>query len=114
MSWRSGFRLIRSDAMPGDYGEATLELKLVPNRKKATSADGIGAAVTNLIKKEGLNFRGKSVLITIEDLRICRGCGCWEEAACDGGCEWVEPDLCSRCVPEAEFNDDGSRHRGAR
>lgn len=28
----------------------------------------------------------------------CRVCGCLELAACAGGCSWVEPDLCSRCV----------------
>lgn len=28
----------------------------------------------------------------------CRVCGCTDERACPGGCEWVEPDLCSRCA----------------
>lgn len=28
----------------------------------------------------------------------CRICGCTDERACPGGCEWVEPDLCSRCA----------------
>lgn len=27
----------------------------------------------------------------------CRECGCTDEAACDGGCSWVEADLCSAC-----------------
>lgn len=27
----------------------------------------------------------------------CRICGCTEHNACDGGCHWLEPDLCSRC-----------------
>lgn len=30
----------------------------------------------------------------------CRGCGCTDAEACDGGCEWVEPDLCSACAGE--------------
>lgn len=30
--------------------------------------------------------------------QFCRVCGCTEDAACDGGCSWVEPDLCSACV----------------
>jgi hypothetical protein len=29
---------------------------------------------------------------------ICRVCGCTDYEACDGGCEWVEPDLCSQCL----------------
>lgn len=30
--------------------------------------------------------------------RFCRVCGCTDDAACEGGCYWVEPDLCSACV----------------
>ncbi|GBF35432.1 chromosome partitioning protein ParB [Desulfocucumis palustris] len=30
----------------------------------------------------------------------CRVCGCTDDAACPGGCYWVEPDLCSRCAGE--------------
>jgi hypothetical protein len=32
------------------------------------------------------------------DEAACRVCGCTELEACDGGCIWVEADLCSRCV----------------
>jgi hypothetical protein len=28
----------------------------------------------------------------------CSECGCTEEAACPGGCYWVEPGLCSACA----------------
>lgn len=31
-------------------------------------------------------------------IRACRECGCTDDQACDGGCEWVEDDLCSRCA----------------
>ena len=30
----------------------------------------------------------------------CRHCGCTDEFACEGGCYWVEEDLCSRCAIE--------------
>jgi protein gp37 len=30
--------------------------------------------------------------------RACRVCGCTENNACEGGCWWVEDDLCSSCV----------------
>jgi hypothetical protein len=28
----------------------------------------------------------------------CRICGCTDNKACEGGCSWVEPDLCSACL----------------
>jgi hypothetical protein len=28
----------------------------------------------------------------------CRVCGCSDDWACDEGCDWAEPDLCSACV----------------
>jgi hypothetical protein len=31
----------------------------------------------------------------------CSKCGCTDEAACPGGCSWVQLDLCSRCAFEA-------------
>lgn len=32
---------------------------------------------------------------------ICRTCGCSERDSCQPlGCSWVEPDLCSSCLPE--------------
>jgi len=30
-------------------------------------------------------------------IRTCRECGCTDEYGCDGGCSWVEDDLCSAC-----------------
>ena len=30
-------------------------------------------------------------------VRACRVCGCTEDRACEGGCSWAEPDLCSAC-----------------
>ena len=35
-----------------------------------------------------------------ENEAVCRVCGCTQYNACDGGCYWVEPDLCSKCVGE--------------
>lgn len=31
------------------------------------------------------------------DERECRSCGCKDSHACEGGCSWVETDLCSKC-----------------
>jgi ParB/RepB/Spo0J family partition protein len=33
---------------------------------------------------------------------VCRVCGCTEDNACEGGCSWVEADLCSSCAPVAD------------
>lgn len=33
----------------------------------------------------------------ILQIQRCRVCGCTEMHACEGGCWWVEPDLCSTC-----------------
>ncbi|MEN6583031.1 MAG: hypothetical protein ABFD54_11325 [Armatimonadota bacterium] len=32
------------------------------------------------------------------DMPTCRECGCTDDHACDGGCSWVEPNLCSACA----------------
>lgn len=34
--------------------------------------------------------------------QACRNCGCTNERACEGGCDWVEFDLCSRCASQAD------------
>jgi hypothetical protein len=39
-------------------------------------------------------------------IRACRVCGCTLESACDGGCYWVGPDLCSRCGPTESANNN--------
>ncbi len=28
----------------------------------------------------------------------CRVCKCTDERACDNGCSWAEPELCSNCA----------------
>lgn len=33
-----------------------------------------------------------------DDVAACRVCGCITDLACEGGCSWVEDDLCSKCV----------------
>lgn len=38
------------------------------------------------------------LLSCVENEGICRICGCTNDNACDGGCSWVEDDLCSSCV----------------
>lgn len=37
----------------------------------------------------------------IDVVATCRECGCTDDYACEGGCYWVEPDLCSACAEMA-------------
>lgn len=39
-----------------------------------------------------------------ETLGRCRECGCTEGQACEGGCWWVEEDLCSSCADKELTN----------
>ena len=32
--------------------------------------------------------------------RTCRICGCTDSKACEGGCFWVMPEICSKCITE--------------
>ena len=43
---------------------------------------------------------------------VCRVCGCTDDRACDGGCWWVQPDLCSACVGRLE-PDEAHKVRAA-
>jgi len=40
-----------------------------------------------------------------KDEQVCRICGCTNEHPCDGGCYWVEEDLCSACDTKAKQRD---------
>jgi hypothetical protein len=32
------------------------------------------------------------------EVGACLGCACTDDLACEGGCSWAEPNLCSECV----------------
>lgn len=34
----------------------------------------------------------------LDDGGTCSGCGCTDDHACEGGCVWVTPTLCSQCA----------------
>jgi hypothetical protein len=52
-------------------------------------------ALKDTVERFGLEVHD----ITVAREVACRGCGCTDERACPGGCEWVPggADLCSRC-----------------
>lgn len=41
------------------------------------------------------------------DEQKCRVCGCTQDHACEGGCYWVEEDLCSKCAETPEGKEVG-------
>lgn len=50
--------------------------------------------------KKIIPYKGSQRIFNIPDdvLKVCRECGCSEFNACEGGCCWVEEDLCSACA----------------
>jgi hypothetical protein len=46
---------------------------------------------------------------TMSFLPVCAVCGCTDEHACEGGCAWIAPNLCSKC-----FKPDEKRPARAR
>jgi len=47
-------------------------------------------------------FCGKKIKQLLKQERTCRVCGCTDDQACEGGCHWVEDDLCSSCAPKED------------
>lgn len=37
---------------------------------------------------------------------ICRQCGCSQNSACEEGCSWVEPGLCSVCAADPQHGPE--------
>jgi ParB/RepB/Spo0J family partition protein len=58
-------------------------------RRVPKLAKAFGVDLPKLLKAQGAG-----------NVRACRKCGCTEETACQGGCSWVEEDLCSACAPK--------------
>ena len=54
-------------------------------------------AVLERAMAEGAGFM-RNGLISIPREMCCRRCGCTDDRACPGGCAWVAPNLCSRCL----------------
>lgn len=65
------------------------------------NACGIDEALLDMAGKEPLPLNEWSMVIGFDDLQdeqSCRVCGCTWGNACEGGCYWVEEDLCSSCA----------------
>jgi hypothetical protein len=70
------------------------------------------SALDKIREQEGGFSRNRFILLILQDyvaeylsfsseevsLPACIICGCTDEHACDGGCSWVLPGLCSKCA----------------
>ena len=57
-----------------------------------------GARLTVWITHYGRPISPLSIGVEGVDPDGCEQCGCTEENACEGGCGWARPGLCSRCA----------------
>lgn len=50
--------------------------------------------------KKIIPMRGYQRIFEVPDefLKVCRVCGCSEYNACEGGCSWIDKNLCSACA----------------
>ena len=59
--------------------------------------DQLDIAVREAASQGAFQDEAGTPLLPLGFGRICRGCGCSQEDACDPSCSWVEDDLCSVC-----------------
>jgi ParB/RepB/Spo0J family partition protein len=107
-----------------ELDKAAREVGVVPTAKKGATAEAVAAAaadkgwtpalVRELVgeiepakkaapKKAVAKKRGKVLAANTKraprlKMRACSECGCTDDRACDGGCYWVGPNLCSACA----------------
>lgn len=60
---------------------------------------------------EDLDFIGDPIgaqraLDVANGMTACRRCGCTQNSACEGGCAWAEPDLCTACAAELDRDQE--------
>lgn len=75
--------------------------RLDPTNPKHVQDAYLGS-VLNLQKMGVLNRPGAPIAIAVAvgdgpHIGVCLSCRCTELSACDGGCGWALPNLCTRC-----------------
>lgn len=56
----------------------------------------------------------EAVNIPLDRVRTCRGCGCTDDRACEGGCYWVSDEVCSSCTAMGGLSGTEVRRRAQR
>lgn len=65
-------------------------------------------AILDMLGKEPLPLNEWAMVLGFDSEEVepeeqrCRVCGCTWYNACEGGCYWVEDDLCSKCAEKAQ------------
>jgi predicted RNA-binding Zn-ribbon protein involved in translation (DUF1610 family) len=72
------------------------------------STCGTEEAILDMLGKEPLPLNQWAMVLGFDneeedegyqdDEQRCRVCGCTWDNACEGGCYWIEDDLCSKCA----------------
>jgi 5'-deoxynucleotidase YfbR-like HD superfamily hydrolase len=91
------------DGGPGGLGLMTLDYE--PDRRTMHPRPVIAPAGEPHRQHPPVDRSAGAGVLQAEELlwRMCRGCGCTEDAACvmdDQPCHWVAVDLCSACQPD--------------
>jgi hypothetical protein len=79
---------------------------------KKRELDTLGEGLSRRSEREAAMCADAIADVVLEP--SCRICGCTEENACEGGCSWVEADLCSACAPDVARAEKKSRRRARR
>lgn len=82
-------------ATEGCLIEGEIELGLSLGLLNAARVAGRQHLVCECLLQLMLDLRQNTELLSVQR---CRVCGCTNDRACEGGCNWVEFDLCSRCA----------------
>ncbi|SDU42173.1 hypothetical protein [Jiangella alkaliphila] len=112
----------RDEAIARDEDEAWWDttVRRAPDVEPTPPDLAVVAGVTPLPRREPGATRVGGWLPPLDDPRVtrypdqpaaqvkkrsCRECGCTDDDACEGGCSWVEPDLCSTCGGPADRDE---------
>lgn len=88
------------------YAQLTRALQSSTGRVKADLDAFIDAGLINLDEgryypslNDDTDAAARREYARLSGARTCRTCGCTDRWACEGGCEWIDADLCSTCDP---------------
>lgn len=93
--------VVNRNGHDANYGNGHLTLQLRPfEAADSLLEDMLMDHVQTALKDLVAAIHDDSLPIPVPSLlgAVCRKCGCSEHDACEAGCGWAEPDLCTACV----------------
>lgn len=88
-------------ALTVDTGPTPGDLELLTQRVLSELEGDPETDVSEAIARAWM-MGARVVLNNAQGRRTCRLCGCWEMEACEGGCGWAGPDICTACAPNGD------------